>query len=80
MSKRKEFSGYIAILNNSKERADMRWYTALKAKENYRNISKLYYQYALEAIASIKQDQFGNEREKNIHIVFLNKQSITNGF
>lgn len=80
MSKEKEFSGYTAILSTSKERVDVRRYPALKAKENYRNISKLYYQYVLEAIASIKQDQFGNEREKNLNIVFLNRESITNGF
>ena len=71
MSKGKEFSGYIAILSNSKESVDTRWYTALIAKENYRNISKLYYQYALEAIASIKQDQFGNERGKKSIYSFL---------
>ena len=80
MSKGKEFSWYTAIISNSKERVDVRRYIALKAKENYRNISKLYYQYVLEAIASIRQDQFGNERGKNLHIVFLNKESITNGF
>ena len=67
MSKGKEFSGYTAIISNSKERVDVRRYTALKAKENYRNISKLYYQYVLEAIASIKQINLAMKGKKSTY-------------